>query len=209
MNFYKSLNKNDWLLCTNHIKFRKGEIMYSRIEKDASSLHRRGIAADKFELFDLQKGYNSVFVSHIFLEKVLPQMTYTHLVNPKKLCEIGMYLLYDCFENDHHEAIISKLIRFLDVELVSTNLSNIKNANHFNFNIILLIERVARWLTTMTPSNNVENYQVTIDLLKKLFYINCDYIQVKGKFPFPLPFPQPQKFSGQTVPRASVHQNLQ
>jgi hypothetical protein len=180
MNFYKSLNKNDWLLVTNHIKFRKGEIMYSRIEKDASSLHRRGIAGDKFELFDLQKGYNSVFVSHIFLEKVLVEITYTHLVNPRKLCEIGMYLLYDCFENDHHEAIISKLIRFLDAELVNTNLANIKNANHFNFNIILLIERLARWLTTMTPTGNVENYQVTIDLLKKLFYINCDYIQVKG-----------------------------
>ena len=31
-NFYRTINKNDWLLVENHIEYRRGETIYNRIE---------------------------------------------------------------------------------------------------------------------------------------------------------------------------------
>jgi len=52
----------------------------------------------------------------------------------------------------------------------------IRNSNYFNFNVILLIERVSKYLTNI-PIND-SSFTIVMDLLKKLFYINHDYIQI-------------------------------
>jgi len=107
------MHKNDWALCENHIKFRKGELVYKRMEKeDPPRIPRRIFKSDAFELFDLQKGYNSVFVAYIFTKKVVTNTALMHLIAPKKSVEIAMWLLYDCFETDILEDIIMDLVKF-------------------------------------------------------------------------------------------------
>lgn len=103
-----------------------------------------------------------------------------HLVAPKKLIEMSMWLLYDSFENDLLEELIMDLVKFLDDHLIQSKLQMVRNSNYFNFNIILLIERVSKYLTTLPITNKAGNFQIVMDLLKKLVYINHDYIQISA-----------------------------
>jgi len=179
MNLYRNLNKNDWVLVENHVKFRKGEIVFDRIENNCnkSQIPRATFKNDDFELFDLQKGYNSVFASYIFTEFVIKDTAYTHMFTSKKLIEISMWLLYDCFENEFQKDIIMKLVSYLDNQMVLSGYQSLKNSNFFNFPITRLIQRVSRYLTTISLTNAKDDLQAVVDLLKKLFYINNDYIQ--------------------------------
>lgn len=49
-NLYSEIHKNDWNLCENHIKFRKGEIIYKRMGKEEKpTIPRRVFINDTFE----------------------------------------------------------------------------------------------------------------------------------------------------------------
>lgn len=179
-NFYKRLNKDDWMLVENHINFRKGETVIKRQEEDNMCIVKKRFKPDTFELFDLQKGYNSVFVAWIFVNNVMKEPQYTHLISSKRLIGVAMYLLYDCLENDIHEDIFQSLVEYLDEEFVQSNLENIKNSNFFDFNIIDIMDRLAKYQTTISSNMSASVKQKLIDLLKKMFYIVTDYIQVKA-----------------------------